>query len=359
MERLKEQDLRAIVSFLRDMYAQPDLDTFARSAVARLTDVVAAHRVSYNEAHNRRGTLRVVIRPSDDIPPLTARQYQEHPMMQHFVKTGDGRAHRFSDFLSRDQLHATEMYQVHYRPAGVEHQMTVCLGSPKPYVVAFAVGRDGRDFSERDRMAMNLLRPHLLTGYERSSASARFRERMTLLARATDEASVGIVLFSAGGRITFMTRMARHWLRQYFPRRGRPSSRLPVAIAEWLARAEWCGSDVSAPPPAPLVVNLMDRHLTVRGVGMSGERALLLEECCRGGESAALLALGLSPREAEVLTHLARGSSNDGIAHVLGTSARTVAKHVERIHRKLDVDSRTAAAARAHGAWATPARLAD
>src|SRR6185436_10130804 len=91
MERLKERDLRAIITFLRDAYAEPDLDAFARRVVWRLTDVVGAHRVSYNEAHSRRGTLRLLVRPSDDVPALTARQYRDHPMMQHFIKTGDGR----------------------------------------------------------------------------------------------------------------------------------------------------------------------------------------------------------------------------------------------------------------------------
>ena len=81
MEQLKERDLRAVMAFLRDAYAQPDLDAFARRVVARLPDVIGAQRVSYNEAHTRRGTLRVLIRPADTIPVLTARQYRDHPMM--------------------------------------------------------------------------------------------------------------------------------------------------------------------------------------------------------------------------------------------------------------------------------------
>jgi hypothetical protein len=134
MERLRDRDLRAVMAFLRDAYAQPDLDAFGRRAVEGLTGVVGAQRVSYNEVHVRLGTLRAVISPADDIPPLNARQYRDHPMLQHFVETGDGCAHTFSDFLTREQLHGTEMYQEHYRPARVEHQMTICLGSPTPHV---------------------------------------------------------------------------------------------------------------------------------------------------------------------------------------------------------------------------------
>jgi len=58
MERLRDRDLRAILAFLRDAYAQPDLNAYARWVVDRITPVVGAERVSYNEAHARRGTLR-------------------------------------------------------------------------------------------------------------------------------------------------------------------------------------------------------------------------------------------------------------------------------------------------------------
>jgi DNA-binding CsgD family transcriptional regulator len=55
--------------------------------------------------------------------------------------------------------------------------------------------------------------------------------------------------------------------------------------------------------------------------------------------------LGLTRREAEALAWLAGGKSNIEIAAILGLSPRTVAKHLERIYRKLGVESRTAAAA--------------
>jgi DNA-binding NarL/FixJ family response regulator len=359
MERLRHRDFRAVLAFLREAYGQPDLDGYARAVVGSLTGVVGAHRVSYNEAHSQRGTLRVLINPVDDIPPLTARQYRDHPMMQHFIRTGDGRAHKFSDFLTREELHRTEMYEAHYRPAGVEHQMTVCLGSPVPHVVAFALGRDHSDFTERERLACNLLRPHLATAYDRASAAARLQSGMALLARAAEAAAVGIVLLSKGGGIAFMTARARHWLRVYFPRRGRPSSRLPARIQEWLGgQVAWGSGGNLPPPPLPLVVARDGRRLTIRAAG-SGDTALLLEESIDGLQPDQLAPLGLTPRESEVLILVARGSSNEAIAEGLGTKPRTVAKHVERIHRKLGVDSRAAAAARAHEVSATPRRLIE
>jgi DNA-binding CsgD family transcriptional regulator len=58
-----------------------------------------------------------------------------------------------------------------------------------------------------------------------------------------------------------------------------------------------------------------------------------------------LISLGLTEREAEVLTWIARGKGNYEIGVILGARTRTIGKHVERILTKLHVENRTAAAA--------------
>ena len=60
-----------------------------------------------------------------------------------------------------------------------------------------------------------------------------------------------------------------------------------------------------------------------------------------------LQTLGLTPREAEVMAWVAQGKSNSDIAIILVSSPRTVAKHIEHVFAKLNVESRTAAVAEA------------
>lgn len=60
-----------------------------------------------------------------------------------------------------------------------------------------------------------------------------------------------------------------------------------------------------------------------------------------------LLALGLTPRVAEVLLWVAQGKTNADIATILGISEWTVKKHVLEIFEKLGVETRTAAGLRA------------
>ena len=52
-------------------------------------------------------------------------------------------------------------------------------------------------------------------------------------------------------------------------------------------------------------------------------------------------------REAEVLRWVAAGKSDAQIGAILGTSPRTVQKHLQRLYEKLGVENRTAAAMRA------------
>ena len=52
----------------------------------------------------------------------------------------------------------------------------------------------------------------------------------------------------------------------------------------------------------------------------------------------------LSPREREILSHIARGASNKAIARALDIAETTVKIHVQHILRKLDLSSRVQAA---------------
>jgi len=67
-----------------------------------------------------------------------------------------------------------------------------------------------------------------------------------------------------------------------------------------------------------------------------------------GRRSAAGDDRGLTPRELEVLRHLASGATNRAIGEELSISERTVERHVSHIFRKLRVPSRSAATAYAY-----------
>jgi DNA-binding NarL/FixJ family response regulator len=77
-----------------------------------------------------------------------------------------------------------------------------------------------------------------------------------------------------------------------------------------------------------------------------GEWLLAQFEQVEGAEADSLGALlvPLSPREMEILQHIAQGKSNKEIAYDLGISRQTVKNHMTSILRKLAVNDRTQAA---------------
>ena len=136
------------------------------------------------------------------------------------------------------------------------------------------------------------------------------------LSRSLDRA---VVLADTAGRIVFSTRLAEALLHRHFP------DYAPGTLPRGLRRDD-----------SPLRVRCFTE------AGRNDFALLMLEEPAPG--PGALLRLGLTAREAEVLYWLAQGKSNPDIATILGTSVRTVHKHVENLFRKLGLETRNAAA---------------
>ncbi len=60
-----------------------------------------------------------------------------------------------------------------------------------------------------------------------------------------------------------------------------------------------------------------------------------------------MAALGLTPREAEVLLWVAQGKSNGEIGTILGAAESTVKKHLNNMFNKLGADNRNSVTVRA------------
>jgi len=89
------------------------------------------------------------------------------------------------------------------------------------------------------------------------------------------------------------------------------------------------------------------RRLTFTALGRTGEDETLFRLVAEesGGEEAILKRrFQLTGREAEVLLWIARGKSNRDIGEILGSSPRTVNKHLEQVYMKLGVENRASAA---------------
>jgi CheY-like chemotaxis protein len=167
----------------------------------------------------------------------------------------------------------------------------------------------------------------------------------TMVVRATD------------GRLLWQTALARSLLRDYF---GSEGSAAPVPLIDWVRREGMARSAGQA--STPLVSARGGRRLTLELHAMQAgqvpeagddaqddlEWLIVASETNDAATLEAMMkAFGLTAREAEVLHWVARGKTNRDIGDILGTSPRTITKHMEHILPKLGVETRTAAAAMA------------
>jgi len=161
--------------------------------------------------------------------------------------------------------------------------------------------------------------------------------RATRLAReAVDVAGMGAVVLDVQGRIAWRSPQATRWLEAAFGGDG------PDLASAWLAGVPEGGERGM---PAANGARLVARHM---GAGSFSETMLLLRLMPAGAAPPARgLSASLTPREAEVLSWLAKGKTNRDIGDILGLSPRTVNKHLEHVYEKLGVETRTAAVAAA------------
>jgi DNA-binding NarL/FixJ family response regulator len=172
--------------------------------------------------------------------------------------------------------------------------------------------------------------------------------RMTQSARAALDVSGRFLLaVNRDGRIMWATPQAQKLLSDSFGTGAVDEVVLPEPLRQWLEQAQdgKSAKAVAAIPDHP--------ELKLHYMGHAGSSEVLLrlaKEQTAPPPAAFASEFGLTSRESEVLSWLAKGKTNRDIAQILGLSPRTVDKHLEQIYAKLGVENRTAAAAIATGA---------
>ena len=243
----------------------------------------------------------------------------ENPVSRHF-RLRSYSAVKLSDFLTRRDLHRTQLYDLVLKPCGLEDSLGVQLPIAPPEIARFVLDRGGRNFSARDRAILDALSPHLVQLHRASETRRRLREALAL----HESTRAAVVLIEADLRIAFASAAAIELLGRYL---GENGVGLPEPVASWLRERR------RAATTEPLRIDAGDRALVIELV----DGALLLEEEQHLPR--------LTPREREILDLVAEGRTNAEIAESLWVSRGTVRKHLENVYAKLGVHTRTAAAA--------------
>ena len=296
--------------------------------------------------------FRLAAWPSDPFQRVDRMQVarlhaEDHPFMAHCAKSRSARAFRLRDLAPREQFQQTGLYRNLYRFLGIEHQLLMLVASPDIYWRALVLNRRSHDFSEEEQLVLEVLWLHIMLAQRNLKRGARPRENGQI--EASVAAGSGVIVITSSGVVTLCSEQARIWLAEYFDAlflmRG---VTLPAEVLQWArlrVERESRGMGLRVERRDPMVVTRGESCLVLDLNVDHGKNLHLitLEEVVLNAPAPALEALGLTRREAEVMSWVAQGKTNREVGLILGSSARTVQKHLEHIFEKLGVESRTAA----------------
>ncbi len=329
MPALAASDAERILSFVAEAESVGDHQPFTPEVLVELGELVQADTVSYNELDRvRRRNLHYVQRAPDEEEDLGIDDsfwnivIEEHPIcLAH--QLGQFDALKLSDFVTRRELRKMRIYDLWLKPYGIEYELNVAIPSPVWHTKTVLLARrGGRDFTERDRLVLDLLQPHLTRLWNAARTRRLLAAALVELDHTDERDTRGVILMGMAGEIEFASPPAHRLLGQFFP--AAAAGQLPAAISEWLESG----------PEQSLARRRGADRLTVERTG----DALVLEETH--------VEVELTTREREVLSWVARGKTNAEVARLLWLAPSTVRKHLENIYAKLGVSTRTAAVAR-------------
>ena len=153
-----------------------------------------------------------------------------------------------------------------------------------------------------------------------------------------------VVVRVSTGRMTWQTPLARRLMADYFEGN---SDMPPEALLEWLhSTLERLSREPHSGTLQFPVVHVSKRLIfTLQEQTSDDEWMLVLREESDAADIQAILThFPLTRKEAEVLYWVTKGKTGPDIGEILGSSPRTVSKHLEHIYEKLGVETRTAAA---------------
>ncbi len=363
METLTFQDIQSLHHSIQRIYALHDTHTFGLDALAIVHQLVPSEVPCVSSCNLQTSKVSFTFQP--DFPGLTPEMgnviyehFGEHPIVQNMPQTLNG-AYKISDFLSPAELHRLEgFYQQYLCLLDLEEQITFFLpdtnstdlsyySPPKADLVNFALNRSQRNFTERDRLILNFLRPHLAQAYANIQYYKPLQQDLHQLQQSCN--CLGLIVLDAEISVQSIAPQAALWLKTYFTT---STSHLPDHLRAWIKHQI---TNLTAPSELPtscqpLRIQLADRELTIRLIiEQIGSRYLLLLEEQPLNQSLALEILGLSQRETELLNWVMQGKDNQTIAKTMDITPGTVRKHLENLYRKLGVTSRAEAIAHTLG----------
>jgi DNA-binding CsgD family transcriptional regulator len=195
--------LRAALDLLGAMNESVlDKASFARLGVERLPQLVASEFTTLSICHLASGRREVFGLPAGALSAEDRaafdRHFHEHPLVRYHAYQGGPSTQRISDSLPLAEFRRSALYNDYYRRIRIDHAMALPIYVRDGLLVSFVLNRTRRDFTDRERALLDLLRPHLAKVYRRMSTVGRLTTReaevLRWVAAGKSDAQIGAIL---------------------------------------------------------------------------------------------------------------------------------------------------------------------
>jgi RNA polymerase sigma factor (sigma-70 family) len=173
MAGLTETEVTRAVSCLPELYALTPIEDFPARVLMIVHRLIGCDQACYNDIDLGSGEYRVLVDPEDGgrsaMAPAFGAYVHQHPVIAHIAATGDSSSHLISDFIRPVEFRRLGLYGEFFRPLGLESQLSISLSPPPTTsLIGLSLDRSRPDFSDHDRMLLDLLRPHLVAAHQNS-----------------------------------------------------------------------------------------------------------------------------------------------------------------------------------------------
>jgi DNA-binding CsgD family transcriptional regulator len=361
METLSHNDLIGLNRAIGEIYATRDREMFFQSVFNSIQSLIPCELCSFNDVdlHPLR-FLKVTTssqqhhKVSSKLLPVFNAHIKGHPLAPQFFLE---RVFKTRDCASRNHFKDTAIYNEYYKHLDIETQIGFSVPVSREKTALFALSRKSPDFSERDRLLLTLLKPHMVSALRNAMEIDRIRLERDLLQKGAEAERQGAVLFQSDGVVLCISPVAKELLARYIDAELAEGDTLPGPLLKWF-KAGSNDAERSCVKSAykestrrveraPLILEQEDRciKITLLNDFTTGDYVFVITETDHTLPLHDLEGYDLSRREIEVLSWISKGKTNAEIAVILGASRRTVEKHMEHIFAKLGVETRAAAAA--------------
>lgn len=232
MNWLPHNELQTLTMCIKEIYSDLNLDEWHSRLLSVILKAIPSDLINYSEINPlKQEYIRFIEMPSKYISlkdiPIFEEYMHEHPtisllypdqMLRHplkdsikgrgqpdYVLSPECQAVKLSDFLTNNQFRRLGLYNEFFRKYDIKYQMVMPISHHPSTITGIVLNRSGKDFSERDRLMMNLLAPHIVQAYKNAEAVSAVQ----LNVRASTEDRAG-----GTDSLTLRESELLHWLAQ-------------------------------------------------------------------------------------------------------------------------------------------------